>query len=94
MTPAEILPWLAAFLGGGGLGGLVKTWIDSRRGRVSYATRLENRLALMESRQAWMENVNSLLWSHIGVLEAHIIDGEGPPPPARPQLPSPPVIGG
>lgn len=45
---------------------------------------LESRLHDVEARLDETERRNAELWNHVGVLETHIIEGKGPPPPRRP----------
>lgn len=96
---------VAALFGGGGVVSIVRAYNDRQSGISSnerqakkdeqdsddrYTDRLEKRMVSLERRQVWLENVNTILWNHIGALEEqHVIEtGQKPiPRPALPPLP-------
>ncbi len=105
MSVNDWVALITVAVGSGGIGAIARALIANHREetkastveaaavraeRVDLLDRLEHRLAVVERRQAWTEGVNAGLWNHIGVLEAQIVEGKGPPPAPRPTFPEPP----
>lgn len=53
---------------------------------VTQQTAQDARITALEARMVDADRREDRLWQHIGVMEAHIWRGDGPPPPERPAL--------